>query len=149
MRDESNHTTSTVLYWPTGAATLSEVQLFATGFLQALDAVTGAVIESASVSFGLTLPGPLKSDPVAGHYNGNGANFTFALDGSDYTHSIRVPAVLESLIVPGSDAVDTADAAITALVTDIVDGVDPVYPSNQFGIDITALLGANRTFRRS
>lgn len=148
LRDEANQRGSVIFYWPAGTATLAEVQLFVDGVVPNIDAMSGAVIESASVSLGMVLPGPLKGAPVAGHNIQNGANIAFALANSQYTHSIRMPAVLESLIVPGSDIVDMTGTNEVTFINDVVSGVGPVMPTNQFGIDITSFINAVRTFRR-
>jgi hypothetical protein len=105
------------LYLP-DTTTVATINTVLSTFLPALDDVIDGKIDSASVQFGLTLPGGLKGSAIVGKDVHNGANLTFDVTGSDYSHSIYVPTWEEagfagqSVLITGD--YDTLEGEIVA-----------------------------------
>lgn len=143
VRDNAGKTGNILIYVPSGS-TIANLQSFSDSLVALLDDTTGGLFESVSVSKALTLPGGLKVAPVAGHFVNLGANLAFDADQTIYNHTIRIPAILESLVV-GED-VDISDPLITALETGIVTGFGGPVASDKYANDLTALLSGKATF---
>jgi hypothetical protein len=134
------------IFVPTGQ-TLADLQTFSNSMVAALDAVTAAVVQAATVTKALTLPGGIKGTATAGHYIQHGANFGFDAANTPYRHTVRVPAILESLLVGETVITDTGDGQ--AFAAGITGGYTGIAPSDRYGNDLTALLSALRSFRSS
>lgn len=133
------------------AADLAVVADYARGTGQFID----AVIKGLIVGYGITLR--LDLDDITGIKTAaaadsdveEGARFQFqtAVDGLT---GFRIPTFDEAFIVPGTNLVDTADAAIIALVDRVIAGrtlgAINVSPSDQYGNDIVALDSAIESF---
>jgi len=132
------------LYAPSGS-TVAQLQALSDEVVAALDEIIAGQVISANLNLALTLPGTLKLTPLAGHYVQMGANFGFNALGTAYRHSIRVPSILESLVV--GDEVDLTDADVTAFVDAIVDPAATTKPSDRHGADLTGVINAPVTFR--
>jgi len=78
--------------------TLSQVQTEVTAMAPLLDAVTGSKLTKASVTFPLTLPGGIKTDPVATYLNSRGGLLGYDCLDTRYKWSTRIPALLEAFI---------------------------------------------------
>lgn len=84
-----------------------------------------------------------------------GAMFTFQTDGGFLTE-MRIPTFKESLLVAGTDLVDTADSDVLDFVNTILDGPDGVAGVGEDRVDMTdnrgqdihALVTAQEAFRR-
>ena len=150
VTDSDGDSRSMVVPVPRGALTLAEI----TGFMEAqaalIDPILDGAITEMRVEIKVPVPGGLKASPNANAEVQKGGLFTFALDGSDYSYSIRVPALLPSLF--SGKEVNTADTDVTAFVNSIIAGLDvagtQVTPSNPFEFDINALKTAKKTFRK-
>ena len=67
-----------------------------------------------------------------------------------FTKSLGLPTFLESLILPGTDQIDTTDVDVAAFVTGMVSGVDTtanggsgvISPADYRDEDLTSLTGA-------
>jgi hypothetical protein len=125
--------------------TLAQLQTFAENLAGDLDAVTGAKIASITVTKSLTLPGGLKANATASHYINQGANFAFDAADTDYRHTMRVPAILESLCT--GDVVNVAAGAGKTFADQVTVGDGVVSPSDRYGNDLVSTIEATRTFR--
>jgi hypothetical protein len=134
------------IFVPSGESVLA-LQTYMEAATTALDDVTAAKIDSASVTLSLNLPAGLKAAATAGHFINQGANFAFDAANTPYRHTIRVPAILETLL--NGEQVDTTDAAVIAWRDNILNGVGAVVPSDRYANDLVALLQALLTFRQS
>lgn len=119
LRDaESDTKFETVpLRLPTGL-TLAQIETWFDAYAPELDATTGSVLVDAHVIIPLTLPGGLKTDPVALTTNERGGLIVFTTDGT-HGDSFRIPNILFSLM-PGQEFdVSTGDVAdlVTRLTT--------------------------------
>lgn len=133
------------LFVPTGG-TIAQLQTLSDAFAAVLDDVTAAIIEESTVTLQLTLPGGLDVTPANGHYIQHGANFGFDAADTPYRHTIRVPAILESLLT--GDVVETGSPPGSTFVNGITGGFGGLLPSDRYGNDLTALLSALRSFRK-
>lgn len=133
--------------------TIAQIQEAAQDFALLLDEVTGAQITGIAVTLEASLPGGLKSSPVATIENQKGATLSFTLDGSSYRDSLRIPAVKVGLFAGKN--LNTSDTDVTALITAITDGITvtagggaTVEPANRFEYEYSALASAVKSFRK-
>ncbi len=125
-----------VAIWFGDGEALENIQNWLTVFAAALDAVTGSVIESATVRMGLTLPGGLKTDPTDDYLNREGGILSFNVEDSAFRESIRIGAYLKSL----SSGLQIPNTGATAtLVTAILDDTDAVA-TDAYGNALTGFL---------
>lgn len=143
--DNDGNSGTSQIFLPSGA-TVSELQTFSNSLAPLIDDVTAAVIDSATLTLALTLPGTLKANPIAGMYIAHGANFGFDAADTVYKHTIRIPAILETLLA--GESVDTGDADVQAFVAGIVSGFGADQASDRYANDLTALISAERSFRK-
>jgi len=131
------------------STTLAQAQGFLTGFAPLIDAITGGVIQSASVSFDLTLPGGLKTDQVGDVSVHRGGLFGYR-NTSPYKWSQFVPTLTESLFI--GEAVNVGDTDVGAYATAMEDGITvsgtAIQPTNEYGNDLTSNVTATQSFRK-
>lgn len=125
--------------------TLAEMQSLSDAIAAELDAITGMVIEGASVSLALTLPAGIKANATANVDAERGINWTMTVANSTYSHTVRTPGALDAN-VDGEDVV--SDANVTDWITVLLDGDATSEPSDQFANDITALKASRVTFHK-
>lgn len=133
------------VYAPTGPA-FGEIVAFTDVMLPLLDAITLGAITAATVTRAITLPGGLKGAAVANSDYNEGGNIRFDVAASNYNHSIRVPALVQTLFT-GRD-VNVADAAFVAWANSITNGLAPVLPSNKQGGDLLGVIDGKKTFHK-
>jgi len=143
--DDGGNTGSVVVYLPS-TLTLAQVQTFTTSYAAALDGVTGAKIQSATVALALTLPGGLKANASADHPIQYGANFSYNADGTPYRLTQHIPAFLHTLIT--GEEIDIASALVIAVMDYMRDGVTGFEPTDRYGNDLEGFLGAAVSFRK-
>jgi len=119
FRDSESDTNldSLALTFP-ATPTLATIQAYSDGWTQLLDAVSGAQIVEANAVYSLTLPGPLKGAPTAGHFNERGGLIGFETSIPGANDSIRVPAILNT-IMPGNEFAIT-EPAVAALIAYVI-----------------------------
>ena len=127
--------------------TLAHYQAFCDAWLPHVDDITGGQIVEASITIPLTLVAGLKANPLSGHYNERGVNFLMDVALSGFNESVRIPAVLESLVVGNS--VDLTVAPGSDIPTFLTGGDGIVFPKTRAGLDFLGSgISAKRTFRR-
>jgi hypothetical protein len=126
---------------------VADIQTFVDSFAAALDAVTAGVIQTASVSLALSLPGTLKGTPLIDHPVQTGALIGYTAEGTVYRWSQFIPAIRQTLVTAG--ALDTSAGALGTLVTDMVNGITGVEPVDRYNNDLTGDLGAELRFRKA
>ena len=131
------------------ATTLVQAQGFMTGFAPLVDAIVGGVIQEASVSFPLTLPGGLKSSADAGATVHRGGLFGYD-NPSPYKWSQYIPSITPALLI-GKD-VNVGDTDVAAYITAMESGITvsgtPIQPTNQYDDDLTTNTTAVESFRK-
>lgn len=146
LTDDRGQTTSTTIPIP-ATVSIADVQAYVTAMLPYLDAITGAKITGASVSLALTLPGGLKAAALSDHLNGMGVNFGYSAANTNYRWTFRLPAAAQTIISSGEW--NTGDGNWTNFAPYLTTGDGTVAPCDRYGNDLTALLGAEVTFRKS
>lgn len=143
---ESDTKTSPVtIYVPTGLE-VADYQAFADAGAPLVDAISGGVIRAVDMTLNLSVPGGLKTVPLAGILNERGVVIGMATAGQ-FNDSTRVPAVRFTLM-PG-DTANVADPAIANFALWLTAGVDPVFPRTREGFIWEGLpLYAKKSFRR-
>ncbi|HMC99947.1 MAG TPA: hypothetical protein VKH37_07335 [Ferruginibacter sp.] len=135
--------------WLPSGTTLAQAQGWLTGQAPLIDAITGAKILDANVSFPLTLPGGLKSSADVSSTNHRGGLFGFD-NPSPYKWSQYIGALLPALII-GED-VNVGDTDVAAYLAAMEDGITvsgtPIQPTNQYGDDLTANVSAKAALRK-
>jgi len=129
----------------TSSVTPANIQTFLTAFAPLADAVIDGIIESASLTLDLALPGGLKSSPVEDSTVRRGAVESFA-NPSRFAWSLYVPSFSLTKITGGN--IDIADADVVAFNAAYVTGAGGFTPSNGEGLDLTAMLHAAESFRK-
>lgn len=132
------------VYAPSGG-TVAQLQALSDEVAAAMDDIIAGQIVAANLNLALTLPAGIKLAALAGHYVQMGANFGFNALGTAYRHSIRVPTILEALVV--GDEVDMTAADVVTFVDKIVDPAATTKPSDRHGADLTGVINAPVTFR--
>lgn len=141
-RDASGSKGSTVFHVP--YATSAAVAIGVADILSAaLNALTDAAIDGYSLTYAKTEDTP--ATPTAGSRVEEKGNFVYRT-ANGRTTRFTIPAIVDSVLNP-SGSIDKANALVTALTAAVVDG-DFVFQSAD-GSDITALLEAYQSFRRS
>lgn len=125
--------TDTLFFAP--AATLADIQTFATGYIPILDDAVCGVIDSAQVTLNLALPGPLKGAATVNEDNRVAGLITFD-NGSRFKYGHYFRGLHENLFA--GDNVDIADILVVALINALQTGIAGIAPTNGFGFDVGA-----------
>lgn len=141
--DADGNKKSLPVYVP-ASATLANLQLFSDALAALLDDHTDAQITAISATVGLTTPGGLKTEPVAGSNVQEGALLSFSLAASNYSHGVFVPGWAQADF-SGSEVVDEN---ITSLIAQFVSGSNSVLPTSREGLDIDGYIDGKKKFRK-
>ncbi len=123
-----------------GTTSVADIQTAVNSLLTDLDPVIDGKIEAAFVTIGLTVPGGLKADPVAGHTVREGALLSYDAADTDYRWSSYIPSWEEAgftgntVLITG--AYGTLEGEIAALFTD------------KDGNVLDSFISGKRTFRK-
>lgn len=150
VRDDAGSSATLPIYIEDTGLTLADVQGFADLMAGLVDDITDGVVTNIAITFNHTLPAGLKASAVADSSVQKSGLFTFELVDSKYALSVRVPAMKEAFVTSGN--IDTAATEVAAFISAINSGLVPdvtlVYPTNQFGFDVSGLRKAVLTFRK-
>jgi hypothetical protein len=146
LADDDGNVSSVPIFIPTGS-TLAAIQTFSDSMAAAIDGISGAKIQSASVMKALTLPGGMKANALGDHFVNHGANFGYDAADTVYRHTARIPAIKLTLLT--GEVVNTADPLVVTFDTGMTGGFGADTPSDRYGNDLTSLLSALATFRGS
>jgi len=124
---------------------IADIQTFVTNHAASLDAIVGGVIQSAQVSYALTLPGGLNDTPDDDRPVSRGGLFAFSAAGTAYRSSIYVPTIIPTLVANNGD-IARAGATDTWL-TDLLSGTE-VSLTDKFENVLTAFLEGSRANRK-
>jgi len=145
LTDAKGASRRTHVYAATGG-TLIEIQGFVDVNIPLLDAITEAQVTDISFTRTLVIPAGLKGAPIADCDVEEGANMLFDVAATPYNHSIRIPAILQTLLT--GYEVSIVDADVVAWSNNLINGTAGVVPSDRYGGDITGLLSGSKSFRR-
>lgn len=150
IRDAKGKTARVEANLPTGTG-----QVTATNFAEDLavaiyNIISGEVI-GLSITDNLDLPGAIE--PGAGSTSDveEGGLFVFRTE-NNYITKMRVPTLLESHILAGTNTVDLADTDVDTFVDLMVDGLEDIVngdalPSDSRDDDIVSVASAKEDFR--
>jgi hypothetical protein len=144
--DDSGRSGNVNVFLP-AATTLAQAQTWFNSFAAALDAITGAKLDSASIALALSLPGSLKASALADHPIQWGANWGFDIANTPYRWTMHIPAVDQGIV--SGDEIDRAPAYVTTFEGLLVTGDGTVTPTGRDGGDIAAVLDAVVAFRKA
>jgi len=147
LRDAAAKAGSLPIYFD-DAATVAQIQDYATGFLPHLDAAIDARILRATVTLNLTLPGGLKTAAVDDNRVREGVNLTYSESGVIYVQTYYVPS--------WSNAGFDGDAVLQSGVYDnviqdlfhAVPAITGIQPTDEYGNVNTAFIDGKRAFRK-
>jgi hypothetical protein len=146
LLDDAGNTANVHVY-VASTYTLAQLQTFVEQIAPDLDAITGSKINTVQVTKALTLPAGLKAAATANSRNPWGANMAYDAANTDYRHTIRIPAILPSLLA--GDKVDDTEAAIITFNTQVTTGDGVVSPTDRYANDLSAFLEGIATFRKA
>jgi len=146
IRDADGDTKSLPIYLP-DTLTLANLQSFVDDFSADLDAAIAGVIDSVSVTVAATLPGGLRTTPVAGSEVERGALLSYSVEDSSYRWSYYIPTWALAGFA-GNEVVNTGVYA--TLITDIASGAGsgPFEPTDNKGGDLVAFIEGKKRFRK-
>lgn len=138
------------------AITFANVGIFAAQMALLINPIITGAITRIGVAFTVTLPGGLRTTPVAGSDVEEGAKFQFRTAGNFFT-GLRLPTFDETLIQSNSRAIDLEDADVAAFIDAMTDGIDLTgaggtgtpQPCDKREADIVALSFAREQFLSS
>jgi hypothetical protein len=123
--------------------TLAQAQAYLDDLLPLLDLVTAGKIESATISLPLTIVAGLKANPLSNVNIIEGANIAFNVYDTKYGHTLRVPAIRDTLVT--GETVPTNTGAVGDFVTNyITDGT--VTATNKFDSLLQSVEVGKKTF---
>lgn len=130
--------------------TLAQLAEFASELGDLIDNVTECQITDCTIYISTSPGAALKASPVANSDVEEGGLFTFSLASSPYVESIRIPGLIQGKF--SGETINLADADIDAFVDAIVVGLDAsgtnVAPLNKFGVNISSVVSAVKSFRK-
>lgn len=153
IRDEKGRVSTTEVRVP-AATPFAEVVEFGGAMALLIDPLISGQITRIGLVFDYTLIGGIKTAPVAGSDVEEGARFSFLTE-NNFPMRMRLPTFLESLIVPGTKLVDTADTDVATFITAMTEGIDLagvlgiVEPSDSREEDVVSLVEAVEQFLSS
>jgi len=145
LRDDAGKRATVPIYVP-ATGTQAQIEALADVLAEALDNLTGAVIEQISVTLNHDLPAGLKIVTVADSLHGLGGLFNFDVADTPYSHSVFVPAIPPSVIVNGE--IPVTDEDVIAFVTAMQSGTVDLDPSDRYANDLLLLNGVEVKFRK-
>lgn len=150
IQDADGDESTALMYGDTGVLTLANLIEVAQDYATSVDGITDGKIVDLNLTIKPDLPAGLQASAVAYSETQKGALFSFNLNGTSYTDSIRIPAFTESYFV--GDNVDTTIGAVSSFLNNMLTGFvtagGTFTPSNRYGFDIVSLAKAVKSFRK-
>lgn len=140
---DQGDTKTLVINFP-ATVTLAQVISFNTAFAPLLDAVIDGVIMSAKVRQTLTLPGGLRTTPVATSDVHEGALLTFDVANTDFAFSHYIPTWRDY----SDDQVNLAGTGVSAFISELEDGDGTISPSDRYANDLVTNTAATKVNRK-
>jgi len=139
--DEAGRRRTDTFFFPP-ATTLADIQLYASAFILTYDDAVVGIVDEATVTLNLSLPGPLKGAAVAGGDNRIAGLMTFD-NGSRFKYGQYFHGLLPSLFL--GDNIDMTQLLATQLDAAVRAGLGGVAPSNGYGFDVGALVSTKKS----
>jgi len=148
-RDEKRALTSLAFFFNSSTGLLADMLAGAATMLPILDAATDSVIVKSDLVIPVALPGGLKTTPTAGADNEDAALIDFTVAGSPNAFSLAYPAWISAgFLAAYPKFVDFTQAAVAALVAEMIGGSTGFVPSDRYYNDITASISGINAFRK-
>lgn len=137
-----------LVHFPTGLS-VADIQAFWTAAAIELNNMTNGVLGTAQVTFNLTNPGGLRTDPVADQFVKRGALLSFDAAATKYAYSQYIPAINPALVTGGQILV-TDPIFIAWRDRMLLGEVGPParLPGDEYSNDLTGLNSATLRFRK-
>jgi hypothetical protein len=147
FKDRNKNTRGTTISFALpDTTTLAELQTFADYIGVRAAAVSDATYLGASIAIGTREDPEPTGLAVVGSDVERKGSFTFRNSGGGAS-TIKIPSFKSSMVLDGSNAINTADTAVAALITALLDG--PVGFDNgaatSTGLQYEALIDARKT----
>ena len=139
-------TSHTIFINPPAATTITQLQTFANDYAGVLDSIIDGQITALTAKITLTLPGTIKTSPVAGSEVERTGLFNMSQSGSKYKQGVDVPTLAAAVIVNGKiDLTNAQVLAYLAFLEAVTVGISVV---SKFVNSLTGLVDALITFRK-
>lgn len=150
--DDKGKTSFTKVFVPTGFSIAQYVE-FAQGMGQLLANASICRLTRASVVFGLNLStATIKIAALTVSDVAQKAFFQFRTAVSGFFARMKIPALKETLVNPGSDSIDQSNASVAAFITAMENGIvvtgATISPVDDRGNDIVDTTIAREVFRK-
>lgn len=143
----ANGKRKTVLFWFPNGTTQADLIETLPALAEALDNVVDGVIEDATITLPLVLPGGLKTEAIEGNTVREGMILSYDAAGTSRRYSLYIPSANNANFT--GDTVDTDVVATDALVGLIADSIaSEPDQTDEFGNNLVAFIGGERTFRK-
>lgn len=141
---------SASFFVPASTYTLADITAYHNALAAAVDAVSEGVIIDSSIQLSPTLPAGLKSSAVANSDVQEGGLIGYSVNGSNYRHSIRIPAFVSAKFVGA--ALNLTDSDVVAL-EELLNGTTQtngkaIKASDQYSNEIVAAIAGSKSFRK-
>lgn len=111
------------------------------------DVIDGKIVK-VGVRLDLSIPAGLKGSAVAGSEVERTGLYNFTAINTKYDAALDLPAMALSTLISGTNTIDPANAAVTALVAELVTSSGSIDYADKYGNSISALKSARKTFRK-
>lgn len=140
---DQGDTKTLVFYFP-AAATVAQITSFSDDMAALLNAVIDGVIEAATITLNIALPGGLRTTPVADSDVHTGALLTFTANGTTFKFSHYIPTWRDWT----DDLVNLAGTGVSAFISEIEDGDGTISPSDRFANDLVTNVASTKVNRK-
>lgn len=135
FKDAKNKSSFTRIRIPTGL-TIAQYTSFVQDAAQALTDISGCIVTGASIGINFTFTG-LGAAAAAAADVASKAFFKVRSAVAGFFAKMSIPTFDEdSLVVAGTDQIDTADTAVAAFITLVETGDGTVAPCDKYGNDL-------------
>ena len=154
FRDDKGKTSHTKIRVPNGFA-LSDYVQFAQSMGQLISDISAGVITRASICIGIDLStSTLKAAATAFSDIAQKVFFQFNTALAGFRAKMKIPTLKETLVLPGTDAVDQANVDVAAYIAAMengiaVSGLATISPSDGRENDIVSTAFVREVFRKT
>lgn len=147
FKDAKNKSSFTRIRIPT-TFTIAQMTTFAQDAAQAVTDISGCIVTGASIGLNFTLTG-LGAAAAAAADVASKAFFKARSAVAGFFAKMSIPTFDEdTLVVAGTDQIDTANAAVATYVTLVETGNGTIAPVDKYGNDLVDVEISRETFMR-
>lgn len=147
FKDAKNASSFTRIRIPT-SFTIAQMTTFAQDVAQAITDISGCIVTGASIGLNFTLTG-LGAAAAAAADVASKAFFKAQSAVAGFFAKMSIPTFDEdSLVVAGTDQIDTANAAVATFITLVETGNGTVAPVDKYGNDLNDVTISREQFMR-